>query len=141
MYRPLPFNHTTTTPERHTDTDWMVQLERQHHGLGGQNHTLRTTHLVFSLGLFVVFIHIDGVVGGVHIHRWVRLLPAASLVYGRSAARAAAPGRGHARGDAVWCRCCVVCECFLCGDSGQQVLPSVDLFVRYIIFRTEADPI
>ena len=69
MYRPLPLNYTTTTPERHTDTDWLMQLEQQHHGLGGQNHTLRTTHLVFSLGLFVVSIHIDGVVGRVHIHR------------------------------------------------------------------------
>ena len=40
----------------------------------------------------MVLIHIDGVGGGVHIHRWTPLLTAASLVYGRSAAsRAAVP--------------------------------------------------
>ena len=55
----------------------------------------------FGLGLIVVLIHISRVILEVHIHRWIRLLPAASLVYGRNAARADTPGRGHVRGVAV----------------------------------------
>lgn len=85
---------------------------------GTKTHDLRTTHLVVSLGLIVivVLVHIDGVVRKVHIHRWIRLGPAVSLVYGRSAARAAAPGRGHARGVAVWCRCWILpCTSAFCG--------------------------
>ena len=52
-------------------------------------------------------------VRGVHIHGRIRLLLAAGLIYGRSTARAAAPGGGHARRVVLWCWCCVVCELFL----------------------------
>ena len=57
-------------------------------------------HLVFSiirLGSHV-FIDVDGLVlGEVHIHNRILLLFAAENSYGRNTARAAAPGRGHAR--------------------------------------------
>ena len=43
---------------------------------------LRNTHLLFGLGLTVILIHTHRwrCWCGAHIHRWVRLLPAASLV-------------------------------------------------------------
>ena len=85
-----------------------------------QSQDLRDTHPVFSLFslglcLFMVFVDIDRLVCGVRIHRRIRLLFAAGLIYGRSTIRAAAPGGGHDRRVAVWCRLCVVCErIFVC---------------------------
>ena len=55
--------------------------------------------------------HIDRLVRGVHIHRKVRLLLAAGMIYSRSTARAADHGRGHDRRDVV--RWCDVYELFL----------------------------
>ena len=60
----------------------------------------KVMHLVFSLGLVAIFIHIDRLVRGVHIHTRIRLLLAAGMICRRSTTRAAAPGGGHAA-------CCV----------------------------------
>ena len=70
---------------------------------------------------------------GVHIHRCIRLPPAASLVYGRSDARAATLGREHARG------CCVVSVLgslwapLACGVHGHSwQLPYIDICCQKI---------
>ena len=54
------------------------------------------------------------IVGGVHVHIRMVLMFAARNSYGRSTARAAAPGRGHARRLLFGVWCCDVCELFLC---------------------------